>query len=490
MIAHDLYKHVVTVSFKMACGYQHEFLKPPAKLKKYECPDCLCVTREPHLTDCCGQHFCQACINRIITSENPIVPCCQARKFNVMIDKKRRRKVLKLKVRCTMKGCDWSVKLGKHKRHLDTHCQYVDVKCSNRCGEIFQRRHLAKHLLELCPKRPSTCEYCGFKATYEDMNKHYPDCIKYPVPCPNKCEVGTVERGNLEQHMSECPLQLVECHLGCSERIKREGLPQHVGVCPKRPFTCKYCQFKATYEQVCNNHYPKCVKYPVPCPNKCEIGTIEQGNLEQHMSECPLQVVECDYSYAGCNEKITRKDLAMHKEVGKDDHLLLLSDFSRRARIKQDRLDEANSIVSRAEFKVVDFSKYKRSRSNKRVEGLVLYTHLMGAKIKIYTYFRRLSYDREEDVSYDREVKVEFWQFPGEFDKMVKWPVQCTVTVKLLDQYGRRHMTESAEDIVLNKPNKCEYLRDLLTVNFTKLKSSPRFLRNDSLKFNVAVKLT
>ena len=61
----------------------------------------------------------------------------------------------------------------------------------------------------------------------------------------------------------------------------------HIGVCPKRPFACKYCEFKARYEQVCNDHYSKCTKYPVPCPNKCEIGTVERGNLQKHMSECP-----------------------------------------------------------------------------------------------------------------------------------------------------------------------------------------------------------
>ena len=313
-------------------GYEHEFLKSADKLKEFECPVCLFVTREPHLTDCCGQHFCQACITRILTYRKPC-PFCKAKSFIVMLDKKQKRKVLELNVECTMKerDCDWSGELGELDTHVDTQngsCQFVDVNCPNNCGESHQRRRLANHLSNLCPKRPFTCQYCKFKATYEQVcNGHYPKCTKYPVPCPNKCEIRTVERGNLEQHVSECPLQVVECHFGCSERMKREGLPMHVRVCPKCPFTCQYCGFKATYEQVHNDHYLKCIKYPVPCPNKCEVGTVKRGNLEQHVSDCSLQVVECEFAHAGCSEKITRKDHLKHMELSVQKHLVLVSSY-------------------------------------------------------------------------------------------------------------------------------------------------------------------
>ena len=151
-----------------AGGYEHEFLEPSAKLNEFECPLCLFVTREPHLTDCCGQHFCQACINRIITDRKPC-PFCKANSYVVIFDKKQKRRVLELNVECTMKecGCDWSGELGKLDTHVDTrkgNCQFVDVNCPNNCGESHQRRHLANHLSDLCPKRPFTCQYCKFKA--------------------------------------------------------------------------------------------------------------------------------------------------------------------------------------------------------------------------------------------------------------------------------------------------------------------------------------
>ena len=527
-------------------GYEHEFLEPSAKLKKYECPLCLLVTREPHLTGCCGQHFCQACINRIITDRKPC-PFCKASSFGVFFDKKQKRKVLELKLKCTMKerGCDWSGELGELDTHVDTRngsCQFVDVNCPNNCGESHQRCHLANHLSDLCPKRPFTCKYCQFKAAYEQVcNDHYPKCIKYPVPCPNKCEIGTVERGNLEQHVSECPLQVVECHLGCSERMKREGLPKHVRVCPKRPFTCKYCEFKATYEQVCNDHYPKCIKYPVPCPNECEIGTVERGNLEQHVSECPLQVVECEFAHAGCSEKITRKDLPKHMELSVQKHLVLLSSFCVKemtsvremldqkdklltelqrelAETKKDtatKLDQKDKQLTELQGKVAEthmklaekdkqievlqtkvhtlemvtagllpieftLANYSQYEGNKRVAGPVLCT---APKIQIKFYFTPL---------FGHYVCVELHQLGGESDDKLNWPVKCAVTATLLNQSSDQHHISGSQDYELSRPTGERHIApNVLRVFYSTIsnrsKQDRTYLKDDNLKFRFLV---
>ncbi len=138
-------------------GYDQEFLEPAAKLKEFECPLCLLVTREPNLTGCCGQHFCQSCINRILTDRKPC-PLCKEVNLSAFLHKKQRRKVLELKVRCSMKqrGCGWIGELGELASHTDPrngNCQLVDVTCPNNCGESHQKRHLKGHLSNTCPKR-------------------------------------------------------------------------------------------------------------------------------------------------------------------------------------------------------------------------------------------------------------------------------------------------------------------------------------------------
>ena len=80
--------------------------------------------------------------------------------------------------------------------------------------------------------RPWECQYCGLKCTYEEGEKrHWPTCPKFPEPCPNSCEVGKVERCNLEQHRSECSLEPVACEMkefGCSVVVPRKELARHM----------------------------------------------------------------------------------------------------------------------------------------------------------------------------------------------------------------------------------------------------------------------
>ena len=102
------------------------------------------------------------------------------------------------------------------------------------------------------------------------------------------------------------------------------NLEQHTNSCPKRPWQCEYCDFKATYE-VYGDHVPLCTNYPIPCPNQCEIVTVPRSNLEKHLSECPLQLVECEFSQAGCKEKVPRRDLVSHVRENAQQHLLSMS---------------------------------------------------------------------------------------------------------------------------------------------------------------------
>ena len=209
-------------------GYQCQFVD---SVEDCKCPLCQHVTREPFLTSCCGQHFCQVCINRILTDNNPC-PFCKSTDFSTFLDKKQKRRVLDLKVYCNKKaeGCQWKGGLGKLEQHLgeNPHNQYVVINCPNKCGRAFQRRLQAEHMKYACSKRPYNCQYCHIKSTYQEIhNNHLPVCPKYPVPCPNECGVSPLERDQLEDHLRECPLQLVECELRCEEMVKRKDLGIH-----------------------------------------------------------------------------------------------------------------------------------------------------------------------------------------------------------------------------------------------------------------------
>ncbi len=68
-----------------------------------------------------------------------------------------------------------------------------------------------------------------------------------------------------------------------------------------------------------------CKCYPLPCPHECRQESIQRQNLEQHLNdECPLQEVECEFKYAGCEAKLPHKDMPDHlrDNVG---HMTLLA---------------------------------------------------------------------------------------------------------------------------------------------------------------------
>ncbi len=222
------------LSTKMASlqlsGYQSEFVE---SVGDYECPLCLHVTREPSLTSCCGQHFCQACIQKILTDNKPC-SFCKNDSFTVFFDKKQRRRVLDLKIYCDKKAndCDWLGGLGELEQHLGEKCQFVPVDCPYNCGEAFERRFLTVHKTNDCPKRPHSCDYCLLEGTYQEIqDNHLPVCPKYLVECPNECGVAPPEKGQLEGHLRECPLAMVECELkelGCEEVVQRKDADKHM----------------------------------------------------------------------------------------------------------------------------------------------------------------------------------------------------------------------------------------------------------------------
>lgn len=211
-------------------GYEYDFV---GDVKDFECPLCLHVTREPHLTSCCGQHFCGSCIKRIISDRKPC-PFCKERRFTVLLDKKQKRKVLELTIKCreSKRGCNWTGQPGNVNAHLSDECDYVDVDCPNNCGTKLRRRRLEEHRTQVCPKRRFTCEHCGHKNKYEwIVSKHITRCPKYPLPCPNYCTAASFERALLDEHIKDCPLQQVECEyqsFGCTTTILRKDLTKHM----------------------------------------------------------------------------------------------------------------------------------------------------------------------------------------------------------------------------------------------------------------------
>ena len=130
---------------------------------------------------------------------------------------------------------------------------------------------------------------------------------------------------NKKKRRGECQYEEVKCQYEkCRERKQRRYLKYHEDEeCLQRPFECEYCISNGTFLFITKDHYEECEEYPVTCPNKCVSTNMPRHILTAHINKCPLEPVDCVFSWAGCNDKPLRKDVHVHTADTK--HMTLLA---------------------------------------------------------------------------------------------------------------------------------------------------------------------
>ena len=209
-------------------GYDHSFVY--SLQDRFICRICHLPSREPYLTDCCGATLCKSCLKeftRHATTASISCPTCRQEHFGSMINKQIDREIRSLHIYCTNKekGCEWQGELNDISNHLRNSdgCQFEELKCSNDCGKMIQRQYLTSHVETECPCREVNCQYCHDTGELQFIEgQHKEECPKLPLPCPNKCEVGSILREDMEAHRKECPLEMIKCEyhsVGCKRVI-------------------------------------------------------------------------------------------------------------------------------------------------------------------------------------------------------------------------------------------------------------------------------
>lgn len=300
-------------------GYEYIFVEPLHN--RCICNICQHPSRDAYMTgQCCqGQTVCKSCLNHWQATKPNICPVCRAEGStttypNYPVD----REVRSSHIYCTNRhrGCDWQGEVNDITNHLANTdgCQFVKVKCSNDCGKMIQRRFVVAHLTTKCPYRKVSCQYCYVKGEHHFIEgEHKEECPRFPLPCPNQCEVGTVPRVEMEKHQKECPLEEVSCSNNCQRKVKRRHLPSHMKTeCPCRKVNCQHCHQTGEHQFINGQHMEECIKFPLSCPNNCEVGTIPRENMERHKEECPLEIVSCSNN---CGEKLERQYLLNHTRM-------------------------------------------------------------------------------------------------------------------------------------------------------------------------------
>lgn len=216
-------------------GYRLECVVDPPEYVC--CTICHLPSRDPQLTDCCGNLFCLSCLQERIKSAYeatcPNPKCPTPRSFKTFKNKQVERAVRDLKVYCSnrSKGCGWQDKLSHISYHLSRNCQFEEVECPNQCGETLQRLSYSRHIANECKNRSVKCQYCRVEGQQRlILEEHKLVCPKIPVSCPNGCKIPGLLQEELAPHREKCPLEMIQCEFfteGCTEKIARQLQLQH-----------------------------------------------------------------------------------------------------------------------------------------------------------------------------------------------------------------------------------------------------------------------
>ena len=422
-------------------GYQCEFVGPvPEELL---CKSCKLVPKKLFTTDCCEEHFCQACIDPVLKDKKPC-PSCGEAEFTTLFIKGAQKKILALQVHCAMKqkGCEWVGQLEQLDAHLDTDCQYVDVECPSKCDKKVQKRNLASHLEIDCHKREFMCPYCTYKATFEIVsNVHWPECLLFPLKCPNRCGV-TCEREFIDDHMQLCSLEEVECEVsfaGCKEKFLRQDQDEHMKRNVER-------HLKLTATATLRNKQELQEK-------DSELKKLEE-KLKQNLEEKDQQIRELQESHKQVQQQLQEKDAEMKQELQKKDDMnqelkKRVAESAAEVTALKKQLQETDQKFSKDistfhiaagvppyHLTMANYAELKATNIDWNCERF--YTHPGGYQC----YIQVLPNGSLWDEGYGTRVSVELCSVAGQFDGTLPWPAKVTFTLQLLNQHrDQDHVT-------------------------------------------------
>ena len=219
--------------------------------------------------------------------------------------------------------------------------EQVEIECPV-CLNILANPHLVSccghNFCESCIERVKAsngaCPMCKEREFQAMVNKERLRIINgLQVYCTNRSRGCQWKRElkNLSIHLNkgeregECQHEEVKCKHKCGGIGQRRHLKHHEdNECLQRPFECQYCNTRGTYHSITEEHYKICTWYPVLCPNQCILTQMPRGSVTDHVNnECPLQPVDCVFSWAGCKERPLRKDIELHTTDTK--HMMILA---------------------------------------------------------------------------------------------------------------------------------------------------------------------
>ena len=412
---------------------EFNFLERPSQ--DFFCPVSLDLLLEPQLTSCCGHHLSLEVANRL-QKEGKSCPVCNGEQWSAVLDKYHRRRVHKVRVHCWNKdsGCGWVGEVNELRRHA--------VSCEKRLWE---------------------CEYCGLKCTYgEGEGNHWPECLKFPEPCPNGCEVGSVERCGMEQHRSVCPLEPVACEMkefGCSVVVPREELVTHMRESELQHLTAM---------------------------TALNLRLTRQLQLQSTERDKKIEKLVKDSAERDRKIELLQQELKIQGKK-QNEELVAVKDHIQKGHFISEHIEQHTALCRGCV--VLTFVNYNETKR----KALSVWTAVESCSEKFYSCFPRYAF--QLIIKYYPEINNDIGAFlylvKGRKNYQLQWPVKVKVLLQLLNQAGDHHHVARTKALEWKKDEgvSFENIDNSLIkyVDLEKREDGVQYMMNDCLKFRIHV---
>ena len=423
---------------------EFDFVKQPSQ--DFFCPVSLELLLEPQLTSCCGNHLSQEVVTRL-RREGKNCPVCNGEQWSAVLDKYHRRKAHGVRVRC------WNKDSG--------------------CGWVGEVKELKRHAVS-CEKRPWECEYCGLKCTYgKGEGNHWPECPKFPEPCPNGCEVGSVERCRVEEHRSVCPLEPVACEMkefGCSVMVPRKELVTHMRESELQHLTAMTALNLRLARQLQQDSIERDKKIEKLVKDSTE----RDEKIQQLQQEVKvLTAIQLEVKALSANVDEQKEELVDVKDCIQKVHCV------------SEHIEQHTAVCTG--YKILTFRGYNETKSKSLKQYTYSRSEIFYSCFPGYAFQLMIRYYSEDHD----HIGVSLCLVEGDNDDQLQWPVKVKVQLQLLNQAGDHHhvvRTTILEWGKYQKGSSKEIDNYLMTyTDLERRENNVQYMMSDSLKFRIHV---
>lgn len=143
--------------------------------------------------------------------------------------------------------------------------------------------------------------------------EHKEQCPTFPTSCPKSCKMDSVPHENLNEHKEMYSYDHEEVVYPNGNGISVQGHTVTNHIEEDCNVSCKRCHITGKYQDIQDSHKEQCQRFPMACLNKCEIDSVPRDDVEEHIINSPMELIQCEYHVVGCEERMAHKDKKKHK---------------------------------------------------------------------------------------------------------------------------------------------------------------------------------